>query len=148
MLTQNYEAKISDFGLSRENSADVNVTTVFFNIYSNLQSEVGPLKWMSPENIRDRIYSFKSDVWSFAVTLVEIYTRRMPYPSLAGIKTFHYPKKLALSVASRVSTGELIPDKPASAPVVIQEIIQQCSEYKPTSRPSFQDIVEKLSASF
>lgn len=28
---------------------------------------LGPLKWMSPEAIKDKVYSIKSDVWSFGV---------------------------------------------------------------------------------
>lgn len=46
----------SDFGMSRIMNADINATN----------SQVGPLRWMSPELIRDRVYSTKSDVWSFA----------------------------------------------------------------------------------
>ena len=37
---------------------------------------------MSPESITKNQYSTKSDVWSFAVTIVEIWTQGAPYPQL------------------------------------------------------------------
>jgi serine/threonine protein kinase len=50
------------------------------------QSRVGPLKWMAPESIRHSRYSLKSDVWSFAVTIVEILTREKPYPEMQPLQ--------------------------------------------------------------
>ena len=37
---------------------------------------------MSPESITKNQYSTKSDVWSFGVTIVEIWTQKTPYPQL------------------------------------------------------------------
>ena len=37
---------------------------------------------MSPESITKNQYSTKSDVWSFGVTIVEIWTQNRPYPEL------------------------------------------------------------------
>ena len=34
---------------------------------------------MSPESVSKNQYSTKSDVWSFAVTIVEIWTQQPPY---------------------------------------------------------------------
>ncbi len=83
-LTQDFEAKVSgmlrdvtylsffDFGMSRQLSSQKGVT----------KTEVGPLKWMAPESIDQRIYSPASDVWSFGVVLYEIFQRSDPYPDL------------------------------------------------------------------
>jgi serine/threonine protein kinase len=50
------------------------------------QSNVGPLKWMAPECVRHSQYSLKSDVWAFAVTIVEILTHDKPYPELQALQ--------------------------------------------------------------
>jgi len=54
--------KISDFGLSRLQVSDSSVTN----------SNVGPIKWMSPEALLEREYSLAGDVWSFGVVIFEV----------------------------------------------------------------------------
>lgn len=47
ILMSNKVAKLSDFRMSRHITVDKGIT----------KSEVGPLRWMAPESIRDRVYS-------------------------------------------------------------------------------------------
>nr|CAD7437602.1 unnamed protein product [Timema bartmani] len=71
LIDENKTLKISDFGLSRS------------GIYINSRHKKFPLRWVSVEAIRDKLYSSKSDVWSFAIVLWEIGTLGgFPYPTV------------------------------------------------------------------
>jgi serine/threonine protein kinase len=65
LLRANNEAVVSDFGFARTGVADDGGQT---------KAAVGPLRWMPPESLTNGLYSTKSDVWSFAVTVYPILT--------------------------------------------------------------------------
>ena len=84
--------KVSDFGLTR----DVYIDETYWKktegkcrkskrinqAYLYLVSPV-PVKWMSPESLRDHLYTSKSDVWSYGVLLWEMVTLgAAPYPAV------------------------------------------------------------------
>ncbi len=88
----------------------------------------------SPESIRNREYSRKSDVWAFAVVITEVLTRcSEPYPDLEPIQ-----------VATRVAYENLVPPVPPGASACIIRVLQTCSERDPAFRPEFSDISDWL----
>eukprot|EP00027_Filamoeba_sp_ATCC50430_P009694 CAMPEP_0168557866 /NCGR_PEP_ID=MMETSP0413-20121227/9660_1 /TAXON_ID=136452 /ORGANISM="Filamoeba nolandi, Strain NC-AS-23-1" /LENGTH=705 /DNA_ID=CAMNT_0008588939 /DNA_START=117 /DNA_END=2234 /DNA_ORIENTATION=+ len=125
LLTEHMEVKVSDFGMSRQKEAGV--------AESKTKSDVGPLKWMAPEAIRRKLYSVKSDVWSFGVVMWELLARQEPYPDLD-------PVEAAMSV---VHEGLRL-EAPQGTPPGLDNIMKQCWSTDPESRPSFKEICNLL----
>jgi serine/threonine protein kinase len=125
LLTASNDPKVADFGLSR--------TYVESGDPQHTKSDVGPVKWMAPESIRDREYSTKSDVWSFAVVVYEVLTRSEPFAGLDPIQ-----------VATRVVYENMRVQTPENAPPYLSELMDSCLQQNAKSRPEFREIVRKL----
>ncbi len=54
------QAIVADFGFARTIGENDDA--------GQTQSNVGPINWMAPESLSSRMYSEKSDVWSFGIT--------------------------------------------------------------------------------
>ncbi|AWO99734.1 putative platelet-derived growth factor receptor beta-like [Scophthalmus maximus] len=115
--------KVCDFGLARDLMKDQD--------YIARGNSFLPLKWMSPESIVQSIYSAQSDVWSYGVLLWEIFSLGgSPYPDLPMTQEFYS----ALKNGYRMS-------RPEHAPNNIFELMTQCWEAEPHSRPTFSSLV-------
>ncbi|XP_051250735.1 platelet-derived growth factor receptor beta isoform X2 [Dicentrarchus labrax] len=115
--------KICDFGLARDLTNDQD--------YIARGNSFLPVKWMSPESIFQSVYSSQSDVWSYGVLLWEIFSLGgSPYPDLPMTQEFYS----ALKRGYRMS-------RPDHAPHNIFDLMKQCWEEKPQSRPSFSSLV-------
>lgn len=95
LLSEGMIPKISDFGMSRvlvESAADTGSTAMAATTVTN----VGPLRWMAPEALVDRLFSRRTDVWSLGAVFFEILNRTAPYPGME-----------AASVSAKVAMGRL-----------------------------------------
>eukprot|EP00347_Sterkiella_histriomuscorum_P014146 403361988 len=73
------EAKITDFGISKDIEATLNMCSTF----------VGTLSYMSPERIEGENYTFPSDIWSIGVAVYEMAIGRHPYPEATNPYALH-----------------------------------------------------------
>ncbi|XP_027478252.1 tyrosine-protein kinase Srms isoform X4 [Zalophus californianus] len=118
--------KVADFGLARLLKDD---------IYSPSSGSKIPVKWTAPEAANYRIYSQKSDVWSFGVLLYEVFTYgQCPYEGLSNHETLQ-----------QVTRGYRLPC-PASCPAEVYTLMLECWKGSPEERPAFATLQKKLSA--
>uniref|UniRef100_A0A8C9VQZ9 receptor protein-tyrosine kinase n=1 Tax=Scleropages formosus TaxID=113540 RepID=A0A8C9VQZ9_SCLFO len=83
MLNENMTVCVADFGLSKK----------IYNGDYYRQGRISkmPVKWIAIESLADRVYTSKSDVWSFGVTMWEIATRgQTPYPGVENSEIYDY----------------------------------------------------------
>uniref|UniRef100_A0A5S6Q603 receptor protein-tyrosine kinase n=1 Tax=Trichuris muris TaxID=70415 RepID=A0A5S6Q603_TRIMR len=114
--------KVSDFGLSRSGA-----------IYLQMVGGRLPVRWMAPESIFVRIFSSKSDVWSFGIVLWEIMTVDLePYPGVDIAQLFHL-----LKVGYRM-------EQPENCSQALYSMMVGCWNARPECRPSFTELREEI----
>ncbi|XP_035679517.1 tyrosine-protein kinase receptor Tie-1-like [Branchiostoma floridae] len=122
LVGENRTCKISDFGLARDGPE-----------YRKLTQSRLPLRWMAPETLYDRVYSTRSDVWSFGILLYEISTLgSIPYPTISNKE-----------VAAAVQSGYVMP-KPAHCTDQLYFLMEKCWDFHPDGRPFFSELSSAL----
>ncbi|XP_040571322.1 fibroblast growth factor receptor 2 isoform X1 [Lepeophtheirus salmonis] len=125
LLTEGYQCKISDFGLTRD--------VYTYQTYWKKSNGKLPVKWLSPESLFDNKYTSKSDVWSFGILLWELVTfGGCPYPGIP-------PERLVKLLKSGYRM-----EKPDSCTGEIYEIMTDCWSYNPDARPTFKNLIMRI----
>jgi serine/threonine protein kinase len=124
LLTEHFEAKITDFGRSHYMQDN--------GLYIT-DDPIQPLKWTAPEILLKMICSEKSDVWAFGVAMWEILTEKEPYTEMLPIEACRQVlyKNLRLPLSSIWN-------------VKLRNILKSCWEYNPDSRPKMKQILTSL----
>jgi len=138
LVVSEREIKISDFGLARQRFEDK-------DYYQGKNAKDLPIYWYAPECLETLKFTHKSDVWSYGVTLWEIFTfGELPTPYLQR-QTMHM--KTATQVFQTLVryylSGERLPRKPV-CPTEVYEIILGCWAYNPAERPTFSDLSTQI----
>ncbi|KAG7465265.1 hypothetical protein MATL_G00174560 [Megalops atlanticus] len=126
MLGDDLRVCVADFGLSKK--------IYDSNYYRQKVTVRMPIKWMAAESLSESIYTTKSDVWSFGVTMWEIVSRgRTPYPGV------HNHELMDL-----LESGYRL--KAPDCDVRLYEVMHSCWNRDPTRRPGFGELGAKLKA--
>ena len=135
---KNVLIKLSDYGLSLLLNKGLTGGASLVEIGTNSSNAAGPTRWMAPESLKRRAYSKKTDVWSFALVLYEIWTLGMiPYYAITD----------DAEVARRVVDGERL-GQPDNCPDPVYVLMQNCWNSAPKDRPSMNDLQTALQEAF
>ncbi|KAK5847122.1 hypothetical protein PVK06_003424 [Gossypium arboreum] len=123
LVDRNWNVKVGDFGLSRWKNGTFLTT----------KSGRGTPQWMAPEVLRNEPSNEKSDVFSFGVILWELMTVSIPWNNLNS-----------LQVVGVVGFMDRRLELPEGLDPQIESIIRDCWQSNPENRPSFEDIINRM----
>lgn len=140
LLDENFIPKVSDLGLARLYSVDDSIVS--------LTAARGTLGYMAPELFYKNIggVSYKADVYSFGMLLMEMAGRRKNFDTLAEHSSQYY---FPTWVYDQIYNGKDIELKDASdeEKEIGKKMIMValwCIQMKPGDRPSMNKVVEML----
>lgn len=119
------QAKVSDFGMSRINTE-----------YSSVRSFI-PVKWTAPEALKFHTFTTKSDVWSFGITLYEIFTYGASPYGQGSVKSQELLQQLAKGY--RLPMPAFMGTEEANINAVYL-IMLACWLEDPQKRPTFESL--------
>jgi serine/threonine protein kinase len=127
--------KVADFGLTE----DMYCRKYFRRDKSEpgAGEEKVPIRWMAPESIKNDIYNEATDVWSFGVTMWEIFTcGKVPYNGIH-----------AMGILPELERGAVleIPDNKACSDDVYQ-VMSSCWKLDAAMRPKFSRLVTTINS--
>lgn len=129
LVSEEIECKISDFGLSRDLDDDT---------YYESDGGMVPIRWTPPEAYKYKKYSSASDVWSYGITLYEIWTKgALPYGK----------KWTNMNVMMEVEKGYRL-EAPPKCPKAVYQLMLQCWNPMRRSRPTFASIKDRLEMAY
>ncbi|CAK4196006.1 unnamed protein product [Aphanomyces euteiches] len=131
LLSETWEAKLSDFGISRVTSLEETMT-----------SNIGTVAWIAPEVLTGGRYTEKADIYSFGVLLSELDTLQVPYAEMLGKSAENGFSNARL--AMMVSEGSLQPSFTEGMPEKLLSIAHACLSFHDVERPSAMQLSYQL----
>ncbi|CAG7733213.1 unnamed protein product [Allacma fusca] len=132
--------KISDFGLARFTDKDD-------NCYKLRTDRKLPVKWYPPESLHDWKFSEKSDIWSYGVTLYEIFSYGQE-PNLPGVSNNESGDVKETDelqeIVKLLSSGVRLPCPEHCPNNVYKQLMLPCWEMNPQDRPSFSKLLGEI----
>jgi tRNA A-37 threonylcarbamoyl transferase component Bud32 len=129
LLSKDMDAKITDFGVSRERG-DATMTR-----------GVGSSLWMAPEIMMGGRYDEKADIFSFGVVLSELDSNKLPYANQVDLKNakFNYGE-----IMHSVAQGRLAVDFSYESDPDIVALGRDCVSLDPQDRPAAAEVLHRV----
>ncbi|CAN0129472.1 unnamed protein product [Ascophyllum nodosum] len=121
LLTLDGRAKLADFGVSKEVNTMAN----------KAQTAIGTPYWMAPEVIQEVPYDGQADIWSLAITCIEMVEGNPPLHNV-------HPMRAIFMIPSKPSPTL---SEPAKWSLEFNDFIAGCLKKKPEDRPSSRAIL-------
>ena len=128
LVGENFVVKLADFGMSR---------SLYQSHYYRIQGNaILPIRWMATESFFG-VFSEKTDVWAFGVTVWELFTlaKQDPYSQFTDTEMVTDAIK---------GVHRKILERPPSCPKSLYKIMQQCWVIDPKARANFRVVEEML----
>ena len=128
LIGKSFVVKLADFGLSRN---------LYQSNYYRIQGNaILPIRWMATESYYGK-FSQKTDVWSFGVTMWELFTlaNEQPYSEMTD--------RELIRDAIKGFKRQLLP-KPNECPDSVYQIMMQCWSAQPEQRSTFAKLHDQL----
>lgn len=138
MVSLSGTCKIADFGLARvmkkkkaRHSSDEDE---IYESYYRATNSYFPIRWTAPEGLRHSRFSTSSDVWSFAIVIVEIWRN--------GGKP--YPDHNNRAVRYGLEMDQTFMHPNVGCPDELYGLMTDCWKQDPDARPTFAHILTRL----
>ncbi|XP_064385904.1 uncharacterized protein LOC135334578 isoform X3 [Halichondria panicea] len=129
MLDSNGDVKVGDFGLAEDTYAQG-----YFR-QGEAEGVKLPYKWLAMESLNDAIFNEKTDVWSYGVTVWEVFSSgRTPYPGVDP-----------MSLVALLREGKrLEPPQNIACSTDMISLMTTCWYEDSDERPSFDELAAEL----
>ncbi|RHY27456.1 hypothetical protein DYB32_006760 [Aphanomyces invadans] len=121
LLTEQLNAKLSDFGISKEITNDT------------MTQGVGTYRWTAPELIAGERYTVAADIYSFGVLISELDTHDIPYADYRNEK--NQPLN-DFQIMALVRQGSIQPHFTHGCPDWVYDLALRCISLQPELRPT------------
>jgi hypothetical protein len=128
LVGREFVVKISDFGMSQN---------LYESYYFRVQGQlILPIRWMAYESFYGK-FSIKSDIWSFGVTLWEIY-------HMAGCEPYSEMTDEELINDATKGKKRTLLGQPEICPRDVYDVMLRCWVHEPSMRADFEEIYSRL----